>query len=102
MSLALSYQTYNITLPRKYDRNSNLQYAFAIKDMETISASIYYFDLLVLKTFESSIVVNFIYEPNKWAQITYNYWISFRSDLYIGVVSFTQNNIAKIKDKYHI
>jgi hypothetical protein len=60
-SLSLNYQTYNITLPRKYDRTTNIQYAFALKDMSVLSSNIYYFDLLVLKTFESSIVVNFIY-----------------------------------------
>lgn len=99
-SLALSYQTYNITLPRKYDRNSNIQYAFALKDMDVLSSSIIYFDLLVLKTFESSVVINFIYEPNKWAKVSYNYWISFRNDIFLGISTYTQNDIVKGKENY--
>ncbi len=48
--MALSYETYNITLGRRYDRSSNLQYAFALKEMVTVGG-VSYFDLLVLKTF---------------------------------------------------
>lgn len=50
-SLAFNYQTYNITLPRRYDRNSCPQYAFALAEAATSTELITYFDLLVLKTF---------------------------------------------------
>jgi hypothetical protein len=44
-----------------------------------------YFDLLVLQTFDGSLIVNFIYEPTKWSKIGYNYLLSYRSDMYAGV-----------------
>jgi hypothetical protein len=50
-SLAFNYQTYNITLPRRYDRNNCPQYSFALAEAATSTELITYFDLLVLKTF---------------------------------------------------
>ncbi len=47
-------------------------------------------------------MVNFIYEPNKWARVAYHYWVSFRSDLYIGILSFTQQSISRVEDSYRI
>lgn len=70
--------------------------------MDVLSTSIIYFDLLVLKTFESSVVINFIYEPNKWAKAGYNYWISFRNDIFLGISTYTQNDIVRGKENYQI
>lgn len=50
-SLAFNFQTYNITLPRKYDRNTCPQYAFSLAEAAITTELITYFDLLVLKTF---------------------------------------------------
>jgi hypothetical protein len=106
-SLAFSYQTYNITLPRRYDRNNCPQYAFALAEATTTTESITYFDLLVLKTFEASLVVNFIYQPGKWTKATYNYWVAFRNDINLGIESFStaqfsSNNQGKYEITYNM
>lgn len=102
-SLSFSYQTYNLTLPHRYDRNSNLQYAFALSEAGALTGNLSYFDLLVLKTFEANLIINFIYEPSKWTRATYNYWITFRTDINLGVESFSTEQIAiKENGKYEV
>jgi hypothetical protein len=101
-SLAFSYQTYNITLPRKYDRSSVPQYAFALAAAGALTGNLTYFDLLVLKTFEASLVVNFIYEPGRWARTTYNYWVAFRSDINLGIDTLSASQIANSKGTYEV
>ena len=101
-SLAFSYQTFNVSLARKYDRSNSPQYAFALADAGALSASISYFDLLVLKTFEASLVLNFIYEPGKWSKASYNYWITFRKDLNLGIESLSAAQITNNNSSFQI
>jgi len=62
--------------------------------MSTLTGNILYFDLLVLKTFQANLVLNFIYETNKWSIVTYNYWISFRNDVTMAIQTFTESQIT--------
>lgn len=99
---SFTYQTYNVSFPIQYDRNNNLQYAFAINSMFTMTDDILYFDLVILKTFQSHLIINFIYEPNKWSLISYNYWISFRNDMEIGAQTFIADQISTSNNSYLI
>lgn len=87
--MSYSFQSYTLATPRSYDSNSNLQYSFAMNSFSVETANIRYFDLLVLKTYQSSLVINFIYEPNKWKKVTYNYWIAFRKDLSMFIETYS-------------
>lgn len=66
--------------------------------MAVASGYVQYFDLLVLKTYQSSLVINFIYEPNKWSKVEFNYWISFRKDISMGVESYTEEMFKSNKE----
>jgi len=48
----------------------------------------------VLNTLEASLVLNFIYEPAKWSKASYNYWITFRNDLNLGIESLSAAQIS--------
>lgn len=100
--MSYSFQSYALATPRSYDSSSNLQYAFAIKDFAAATASVVYFDLLVLKTYQSSLVVNFIYEPNKWKTVSYNYWIAFRKDLSMFIETYTDQQFSRTNQSYRV
>ena len=53
-------------------------------------------DLMVLKTYQSNIVINFIYEPNKWTKVSFNYWMSFRNDIIMAIESFSARAFEKM------
>ena len=84
-TMAYNFDSYTLPTPRAYDSKSNLQYCFALKDMTVSTGNLQYVDLLVLKTYQSSLVINFIYEPNKWSKAAFNYWIGFRRDIVMGI-----------------
>ena len=97
-TLAFTYQAYTLTTPRPYTSSSNLQYTFAIKDFQIENRSqMTYFDLLVLKTYQNSLIVHFIYEPNLWKLVGYSYLIGFREDLVMGIESYTRNQFKGIE-----
>lgn len=60
-TMAYTFDSFTLPTPRAYSSTSNLQYCFALKDLETSTNNILYLDLLVLKTYQSSLVINFIY-----------------------------------------
>jgi hypothetical protein len=94
-TMAYNFESYTLPTPRAYDSKSNLQYCFGLKTLTVSTGNLQYFDLLVLKTYQSSIVINFIYEPNKWSKVEFNYWIGFRKDLVMGIESFTDRQFRK-------
>lgn len=100
--MVYSFESYTLPTPRSYDSSSNLQFAFSIKELAVSTSNLMYFDLLVIKTFQSSLVLNFIYEPNKWVKVTYNYWISFRKDLIMLIETYTDKQFTNSKQIYEV
>lgn len=100
--MAYAFESYTLPTARPYDSNSNLQFAFSIKEFSVSTSQLLYFDLLVIKTFQSSLLLNFIYEPNKWLKISYNYWISFRSDLIMLIETYTDKQFANSTPTYQV
>jgi hypothetical protein len=58
-TFTLTYQTFNLTL--SINSYQSLNYAFALKDIVLANSHIMYFDILVLKTSTSNLIISFLY-----------------------------------------
>lgn len=47
-------------------------------------------------------MLNFIYEPRKWSKASYNYWITFRNELNLGIESLSAAQIPNNNGTFEI
>lgn len=73
-----------------------------MKDLSVSTSNILYFDLIVIKTYQKSLLINFIYEPNKWQKITYNYWLSLRPDIFMSIEAYTDKQFTNQEKNYQV